>query len=164
MGGDSILPARLDAEGTAAAAGALDVRVIELETRTFDRLDVMAVDVAEGHLAQLVDQRLQVVIFIDSVAVFVHGVFEGHVVAEARTASAHNRDAQARRRRGLLRQDLSHLRNRYRGQLNHSVIPPQNRPSKQARISSTVYQIQRKARWLQRKGEIKCVKVNILRS
>src|ERR1700677_3938114 len=81
-GRGSILPARLDAEGAAAAAGALDVRVVELETRAFDGFDVVDLDAIEVHLAHLVDENLEAVKFVHAVTILVHGVLKGHVVAE----------------------------------------------------------------------------------
>src|SRR5271156_6572619 len=94
----SDLGSALDAEGAATAAGALDVRVVELEARTFDGLDVVDLHAVEIHLAHLVDENLQAVELINAVRVFIHGVFKGHVVAEARAASAPHRNAQACRR------------------------------------------------------------------
>src|SRR5271154_5205637 len=61
----------LNAEGAAAAAGALDVRVIEFKARTFDGLDVIDLHAVEIHLAPLVDQNIQPVKFVDAVGVLV---------------------------------------------------------------------------------------------
>src|SRR6267378_829907 len=49
----------LDAEGTAAAAGAVDVGIIELESRAFNRLDVIDLDSVQIHGAHLVNRNLQ---------------------------------------------------------------------------------------------------------
>src|ERR1700691_4647941 len=72
----------LGAERTAAAAGALDVRVIELKARTVNRFDVIDLNAVEVHLAHLIDQHFQALEFIDVVAIFVHLIFKGHVVAK----------------------------------------------------------------------------------
>lgn len=45
-------------EGAAAPAGALDVRIVELEARALDRLDVVDRHTIQIHLAHLVDHYL----------------------------------------------------------------------------------------------------------
>ena len=84
---------RLDAEGAAAAAGALDVGVVELETGAFDGLDVIDLDAVEVHLAHLVDQNLEALEFVHVVRGIL-GVVKSHVVAEPGTAAAYYSDAQ----------------------------------------------------------------------
>src|ERR1700722_11454661 len=49
----------LGAERTAAAAGALDVRIVELKARTINRFDVIDLHAIEVHLAHLVDEHFQ---------------------------------------------------------------------------------------------------------
>jgi hypothetical protein len=105
--------ARLDAERAAAAASALDVRVIELEARTFDCLDVINLDTVKIHFAHLIDQNFEAVEFIDVVAVLIDLVLESHVIAETRATAAHDGDAQAGGRGILLRQDFLHFRDGY---------------------------------------------------
>ena len=73
----------LDREGTAATASTLYVRVIELESRTFERFDVVDRHTFEIHLAHLVDQNLQSFELVDIVAIFIDLVLKGHVIAEA---------------------------------------------------------------------------------
>src|SRR5271170_6933831 len=51
----------LDAEGAAAAAGALYVGVVELEAGTFERFDVVDFDAIEIHGTHLVDSDLHAV-------------------------------------------------------------------------------------------------------
>jgi hypothetical protein len=114
--GGALMPAqlaRLNAERAAAAAGALDVRVIELEARTFDCLDVINLDTVEVHLAHLIDENFEAVEFIDVVAVLVDLIFESHVIAETRATATHDRDAQAGGRGILLRQDFLHFGDGY---------------------------------------------------
>src|SRR6266481_7579022 len=50
---------KLDAEGTAAAASALHIRIVELESGAFNRLDVIDLDSVQIHRAHLVDRHLQ---------------------------------------------------------------------------------------------------------
>src|ERR1700733_5408828 len=110
--GGALLPAqlaRLDAERTAAAAGALDVRVVELEARTFDCLDIVNLHAVEIHFAHLIYENLQAVEFIDVVAVLIDLVLESHVIAETRATAAHDCDAQAGGRGIVLCQDFLHF-------------------------------------------------------
>ena len=88
------------AEGTTAPAGALHVRIVELETRAFERLDVVDLDAIEVHGTHLVDGDLEA-IEIHNLVRLVGLVFKRHVVLETRAAATDNRDAQ-RRRDGVL--------------------------------------------------------------
>src|SRR3984885_16382787 len=67
-------------EGAAAAASALDVRVVELEARTLERLDVVDGNSIQVHRAHLVDQHLEPVKFINIVGALVDLILKGHVV------------------------------------------------------------------------------------
>src|SRR5579863_10375855 len=96
----------LDAEGGAAAAGALDVRIIELEAGAFDGFDVVNGDAVEIHFAHLVDEDFKAVEFVDIIAGFVYLIFEGHVITEAGAAASDDSDAQARGNGVLLRDDF----------------------------------------------------------
>src|SRR3954463_9255217 len=91
-----------NAEGRAAAARGHDVRVVHLEARALQRVDVVdarAVDVRE---ALVVDEDPQAVVLEDRVAVAL--VVEGEVILEAGAAAAAHADAQAGDRQvGLLR-------------------------------------------------------------
>ena len=49
---------RLNAEGTAAAAGALHIGIVKLESRTLDALDVIDLNPLEIHRTHLVDGNL----------------------------------------------------------------------------------------------------------
>src|SRR5580692_10061024 len=105
--------ARLNAERAAAAAGALDVWVVEFEARTFDCLDVINLDTVEIHFAHLIYENLQAVEFIDVIAVLIDLALESHVIAETRATAAHDCDAQAGGRGILLRQDFLHFGDGY---------------------------------------------------
>lgn len=100
---------RLYAEGGAAAASALDVGIVELEAGALDGFDVIDGNAVEVHFAHLVDEDFQAVEFVDVVAILVDLAFEGHVIAEARAASADDGNAQARGHRRLLRDNFFDL-------------------------------------------------------
>jgi hypothetical protein len=87
----------LNAEGTAATASALYVRVIELESRTFDRFDVIDLHTFQIHFAHLVDEDFQAFKLVHVIAGFVDLIFKSHVIAEARAASANHGDPQTSR-------------------------------------------------------------------
>src|SRR5207247_8602958 len=75
----------LYAERASAAAGALYVRVIELETRAFQRLDVVNFDPFEVHGAHLVYRNLQTV-KINHFVALVRLILERHVILTPRAA------------------------------------------------------------------------------
>ena len=82
----------LDAEGTAAAAGALHVGIVELESRTFNRLDVVDLNPVQIHGTHLVDGDLQTIKLKHLVRI--GGlVFKRHVVLETRAAATDNSHA-----------------------------------------------------------------------
>ena len=72
----------LDAEGTAAAAGALHVGIVEFESRAFQRLDVIDLNSVQIHGTHLVDGNLQAV-KIENLVGFVGLVLERHMVLES---------------------------------------------------------------------------------
>ena len=77
----------LDAEGTAAAAGALHVGIVELESRTLNRLDVLDLNSVQVHGTHLVHRNLQTVKLENLVRI--RGlVLKRHVVLETRAAAA----------------------------------------------------------------------------
>lgn len=121
------LEIKLHGEGTAAAACALYVRVIELKPRAFESFDVVDGDTVEIHLAHLVDQDLQAVKLVDVVAGFVDLILEGHLIAKARAAAAHHGNTQARWLGRLLRQNFFYFVYGYWRQLNH-FQPPEIAP------------------------------------
>src|SRR5260370_36021383 len=83
---------QLNAEGAAAAAGALHIGIVELESRAFNRLDVIDFNSVQIHGAHLVDRDLQSVELKNLVRI--GGlVFTRHVALETGTASAHNGNA-----------------------------------------------------------------------
>src|SRR5665213_167656 len=108
----------LDAEGTATAASALDVRVVELEASTLEGLDVVDLNSIQIHLAHLVDQDLDTVELVNVVRRILLTI-KGHVVAEPRTSAAHDRHTQCRRSGILLSHDLFHFMRRGVSQLKH---------------------------------------------
>jgi len=142
--GGALLPAQLawlDAEGAAAAAGALDVRVVELEARTFDCLDVVNLHAVEIHFAHLIYENFQAIEFINVVAILIDLVLESHVVAETRATAAHDSDTQAGGRGILLRQDFLHFGDGHWCQLYHSQFLRKYRDQARSIIPSTLYQI-----------------------
>ena len=61
------IAAFLYAERAATAAGALDVRIIELEASAFQRLDIIDGDAFQVHFAHLIDEDLESIEFINVV-------------------------------------------------------------------------------------------------
>src|SRR6266851_764234 len=101
----------LDAEGTAAAAGALHVGIVEFESRTFERLDVIDLNPVQIHGTHLVG---------------IGGLgFKRHVVLETGAAATHDSHSQSDRRRVLHAHDFLYLGTRNGRQINHkSSWPP----------------------------------------
>ena len=118
------IAAHLNAERAAAAASALDVRVVELEAGAFQCLDVIDGDALEVHLAHLVDQHLEAIELVDIVGgIFL--VLKSHVIAEAGAASTHNGNAQGDGRGILLAHNFLNFRGRHWGNCNHfSIFTP----------------------------------------
>lgn len=114
----------LYAERTAAAASALDVRIIELEARAFERLDVVDGNALEIHFAHLVDQDFETIELID----IVRGIFrilKSHVIAESGTPSPYNSHAERDGRGVLLAHNLFHFRGRHWSNCKHvSIFAP----------------------------------------
>ena len=101
----------LDAKGTAAAAGRLYVRIIELEPGTFERLDVIHFGAIQVQHAGLIDEHLQfpeVVGFVKET----RGILEGHRIAKARAPASDDRNSEASRLGFLSGQNLFDLANR----------------------------------------------------
>src|SRR6266568_8902975 len=95
----------LHVERGTATAGALHIRVFELEARAFQRLDVIDACALQIHERGRIDENLESIVFEG----LIHGssaVFELHAVGESRAAAAHNAHAQTRGNRSLLRHDL----------------------------------------------------------
>jgi hypothetical protein len=98
----------LDAEGAAAPAGALHVGIVELESRAFNRLDVIDLNPVQIHGTHLVDGNLQTIelkylVRIGSL------ILKRHVVLETRAAAAHYSHSQSDRNRGLHAHDFLDL-------------------------------------------------------
>src|SRR5260370_33908760 len=85
-------PAALDAEGTTAAAGALDVGIIELESRAFNRLDVIDSYSVQLHGAHLVDGNLQT-IKLENLVCILDRVLKRHGVLETAASATDNSHA-----------------------------------------------------------------------
>src|SRR5712664_3572631 len=114
---------RLDAEGTPATAGALHVGVIELESRTFDGLDVIDLDAFEVHRTHLVHRNLQTVKLENLVGI--RGlIFKRHVVLKTRAAAADYRHAQSDRHWTLHVHDFLDLGARNGRQIDHGFLWP----------------------------------------
>ena len=90
----------LDAEGTAAAARALHVRVIELEAGTFESLDVVDLHSIQVHGTHLIDSDFESIEVHDFVGL-VGLILKRHMVLETGAASADHGNAQ-RDRDGVL--------------------------------------------------------------
>src|SRR5215472_5254390 len=89
-----------DAERAAAAASALDVRVVELEAGSLERFDVIDFNTLQVHRAHLVHSDLQA-IEIQYFVGLVGLVFKRHMVLETGTAATHDGDTQGYRHRRL---------------------------------------------------------------
>src|ERR1035441_2003063 len=118
------IAALLNAERAAAAASALDVRVIELETRAFQCLDVIDGHALEVHFAHLINQHLEAIELVDIIGgIFL--VLKSHMVAEAGAASTHDGDTQCGGRGVLLAHDFLNFRVRHWSNCNHfSIFTP----------------------------------------
>src|ERR1700685_3122883 len=95
------------AEGGAAAACTLHVRVLELETGRFQGFYVVHYATVQVHQGSGVDENLQVV----KPEHFVHHaglIFKGHGVLEAGTSAAHYANAQTGWKGILRRHNLPH--------------------------------------------------------
>ena len=114
----------LDAEGTAAAAGALHVGIVEFESRTFQRLDVIDLNSVQIHGTHLVDGNLETIELKHLVRIGGLG-FKRHVVLETGAAATHDSHSQSDRRRVLHAHDFLYLGTRNGRQINHkSSWPP----------------------------------------
>src|SRR6267378_3822210 len=76
----------LDAEGAAATAGALHVGIVEFESRTFNRLNVIDLNPVQIHGTHLVDGDLQTIELKHLVRI-AGLVFKRHVVLEPGAAA-----------------------------------------------------------------------------
>src|SRR5258708_13173405 len=83
----------LDAEGAPAAAGALDVGIIELKSRAFNRLNVIDFNPVQIHRTHLVNGDLQA-IKLENLVRIAGLVFKRHVVLETGAAAANYSHAQ----------------------------------------------------------------------
>jgi hypothetical protein len=100
--------AELDAEGAAAAAGALHVGVVELESRAFNRLDVVDLDPIQVHGTHLVDGDLQTIKLKHLIRI--GGlILKRHVVLETGAASTNHRYSKSCRHWALHAHDFLDL-------------------------------------------------------
>src|SRR5258708_32252201 len=98
----------LDAERAPAAASALHVGIVELESRTFERLDVINLNSVQIHGTHLVHRDLQTV-ELEKLVRIGGLVFKRHVVLETGAATANNRHAQSDRHGTLHAHDFLNL-------------------------------------------------------
>src|SRR4029078_1619692 len=103
-----VIHSALRAKGTAAAASGLHVRVVKLESRTFECLHVIDLDAIEVEQAGLVDEQLQVAELI-SLVQHARRILERHGIAETGATTAHHRDPQTSRLGLLSFQYFLHL-------------------------------------------------------
>jgi hypothetical protein len=114
---------RLNAKRAAAAAGALHVRIIELEAGTLDGFDVIDLNAIQIHRAHLVNRDLEPVKIHDLIGL-IGLVFKRHMVLETRAASADDGNAQRHRDRILHAHDFLDLGAGSRSQTNHNFFWP----------------------------------------
>jgi hypothetical protein len=112
---------KLHAEGTAAAASALHVRVVELEARTLDALDVVDFHAFEIHGAHLIDGNLEAIKVQNFIGI-VGLVLKRHMVLETRAAAPDNRHAQSHRHGSLHLHDFLDLGTSDGREINHKVF------------------------------------------
>ena len=114
----------LDAEGAAAAASALHVGIVKLESRAFHCFDVIDLNSVQIHGAHLVHRDLQPIKLKNLVRI-AGLVFKGHVVLETGAAAADNSHAQRDRHWALHTHDFLDLGTRNGRQIDHkSSWPP----------------------------------------
>jgi len=123
-----VFNSRLNAKRTAAAAGAFHVRIIELEARAFDGLDVINLDAVEIHRTHLVNRDLESVEIHDLIGL-IGLVFKSHVVLETGAASANHSDAQRHRHGVLHAHDFLDLGTGSGSQTNHKFFGLRSRAS-----------------------------------
>jgi hypothetical protein len=113
----------LDAEGTTAAAGGLDVGIVKLEASAFESFDIIDLDTIEIHGAHLVDSDLES-IEVDDFVSLVGLIFKRHVILETGAASTDHRNAQGDRDGILHTHDFLNLSGGNGGQINHNYVWP----------------------------------------
>src|ERR1700722_8920027 len=111
----------LHVEGRSAAAGALHIRILKLESCTLEAFDVIhhaTVQVVDGGS---VDEHFQAV-HVKSLIHHSRGVLELHGIREAGASAAHHANAQACGNRALLSHNFLHLSDRAGSQVNRSFL------------------------------------------
>src|SRR5258708_36297402 len=83
----------LNAEGAAATASILYVRVVELEPRPFDTLDIVHLDPIQIQQAGLIDENLETLEIVRLIK-HIRRVLEGHRIAEPGASPSHHGDPQ----------------------------------------------------------------------
>src|SRR5882724_2914674 len=129
--------AALNAERAAAPAGALHVRVVELEPGAFDRLDIVDFHAFQVHRAHLVHGHFETV-KIDHFVRVVGLVLECHVILKSRASAADYRDSQRRWNRALHAHDFLHFGARYWSQTNHNSLASAREPSREALPTTSI--------------------------
>src|SRR6185437_14054504 len=108
--------------GRAAAAGVLDVGVVELEPAALEGFQVVYFAAVQVHQAHRVHEDLEVGVFKG--LVLGRAIVELHRVAEPAAAAAHHRHAQAAGSGGLGTHDFLDLLNRLGSEGNHMQSLP----------------------------------------
>jgi hypothetical protein len=129
----------LDAEGTAATAGALHIGIVELESRTFNRLDVIDLNTVQVHGTHLVNGNLQT-IELENLVRIGSLIFKRHVVLETGAAPADHSHAQRDWHRSLHAHDFLHLGTCYGRQIDHNSSWPPLAGAPAKLSTPTVYQ------------------------
>ena len=111
----------LHAEGTAAAAGALDVGVVELEASAFESFDVVDFDTIKIHRTHLVNGDLEA-IEVHDLVVFIGLILKRHVVLETGAAAADHSNAKSGRDRALHIHDFLDLTGGNGRQIDHNPM------------------------------------------
>jgi len=138
---------QLNAKGAAATAGALNVRIIELEASALDGFDVIDLDAFQIHRAHLIDRDLEPV-EIDHFIGFIGRVFKSHVVLETGAASADDGNAQRHRYRILHAHDFLDLGAGSGSQTNHKFLwPPHRRYARDATLKSSIANLFHNCTW-----------------
>src|SRR5216683_1027023 len=113
--------AELDAERAPTAASALHVGIVEFESRTFERLNVVNLNSVQIHRAHLVNCHLQTV-ELEKLVRIGGLVFKRHVVLETGAAAADNRHAQSNGHGVLHAHDFLNLGTGNGRQIDHKFL------------------------------------------
>src|SRR3990172_506337 len=107
-----------DLEGLAAAAASGRVRVVELEARAHDVVDVVDLGSIQIEMASRVDEEPDAVL-LESLVPGRGLVVERELILEARAAAADHTDPEPRLGATILLEELLHFRGCHRSNLKH---------------------------------------------